>query len=158
MKFSRFGGVLMDIIDIHFGKGLLEIHRRMERMMDDLFSRARPFIEFQGMQWVPATDVFETSDGIIILSEIAGVAKEDIDVSLEGDLVKISGVRKNPISQPKRMHQMELEFGPFERLIRIPIAIDLDRIQATYHDGLLKVFLPKKKVAIIDKVEIVSDL
>jgi HSP20 family protein len=149
----------MEIIEIHFGKGLLDIHRQMERIMDDIFSRTRPlFIESEMRKWGPPTDVFETTEGVIILSEIPGVDREDIDIYLEGDLIKISGVRRNPISQPKRMHQMEIEFGHFERYVRIPIPIDLDGIQATYKDGLLKVFLPKKIVKRIEKVEVIKDI
>ncbi len=138
----------MEIIEIHFGKGLTEIQRNMERMMDDLFGRARPFLGPEGRQWVPAMDVYETSEGIFIISEIAGVAKEDIHLTLDGNLLSVSGVRKNPVLEPKiRMHQMELEFGRFERLIQIPVSIDLDGIQATYNDGILKIFLPRKRVA-----------
>ncbi len=138
----------MDIIEIHFGKGLMEIQKGMERMMDDLFGRSRPFVGTGGHQLVPATDVYETSQGIFVISAISGVDKEDIRVILDGNLLSLSGIRKNLVLEPKtRIHQMELEFGRFERLIRIPIAIDPDEIQATFKDGILKVFLPKKRVA-----------
>jgi HSP20 family protein len=138
----------MDIIEIQFGKGLMEIQRGMERMIDDFFGRSRPFVGTEGRRLVPATDVYETSQGIIVISEISGVNREDIRVNLDGSLLSLSGIRKNPVSEPKtRIHQMELEFGRFERLIRIPISIDPDGIQATYKDGIVKIFLPKKRIA-----------
>jgi HSP20 family protein len=106
--------------------------------------------------WLPKTDVYETENELVVRAEIAGVARESLNVSLSGDhrTLSIRGIRsENHIDDRKkiRYYQLEVYFGSFERDIPLPrdIAIDADRVTATYREGFLVVTIPK-----LPKVEI----
>ena len=91
-------------------------------------------------------DVFETESAIIVRIEIPGVRGEDLRVNVDGTFLRISGVRKVPAHlSVKRLLQMEIAFGPFERDVRIGIAFDRDQVSARLEDGFLSVTLPKVK-------------
>ena len=90
-------------------------------------------------------DVFETDEAVVVRLELAGVRGEDVKVQVDGELLKVSGVRRVP-SEPRagRLHRMEIAFGPFHRDVRISIPFDRERVGAHLEDGLLTVTLPKR--------------
>lgn len=95
--------------------------------------------------WTPSTDILETEDAVVILMDLAGLAKEAIKIVREGDLLQISGVRaRKQVPGVKRFHRMEIDYGPFQKLFRVPPDLDLDTIKAEHKDGLLEILLPKK--------------
>jgi HSP20 family protein len=99
----------------------------------------------RGDRWQPDVDVFETDTGVVVLVEIAGIRSEDLRVTVDGEVLRISGVRRVP-ERPdvKRLLQMEIAAGPFERRLRIPIAFDRDQVSAHLSDGFLTVTLPRR--------------
>jgi HSP20 family protein len=99
----------------------------------------------RGDRWQPDVDVFETETGVVVLVEIAGIRSEDLRVTVDGEVLRISGVRRVPErSDLKRLLQMEIAAGPFERRLRIPIAFDRDAVSAHLSDGFLTVTLPRR--------------
>lgn len=99
-----------------------------------------------GSTWTPNTDIVETEDQVLILMELAGVAKEVVQVSCQDDLLRISGVRaRSQIPQAKRFHRMEIEYGPFEKFFRVPRDLKIEEVKAEYKNGFLEVSLPKKR-------------
>jgi len=81
-----------------------------------------------------------------VRAEIPGVCGEDIRVNVDGSLLRISGVRRVPQNPDiRRLHQMEIAFGPFEREVRISIPFETDRVSAHLEDGFLSVTLPKHR-------------
>lgn len=110
---------------------------------------AELFSEFgdrlRGDRWQPDVDVFETDANIVVRAEIAGVRSQDLSVSVDGQVLRIRGVRPAPEGPDvMRLHQMEIASGPFERRVRIPMPIDRDRVSAHVGDGFLTVTLPKR--------------
>jgi HSP20 family protein len=109
--------------------------------------------------WTPNTDILETEDDVIILMDLAGVGKEDFGVTFEDSLLKVSGLR--PKKQPPgliRFHRMEIDYGPFEKLFRVPDdLVDAEKIQAVHRNGFLELILPKKKVREPTKIVIVHE-
>ena len=76
---------------------------------------------------------------------MAGVLAEDLRVNVDGEVVKIKGVRKMPFVEGlRRQHQMGIAFGPFETAVRIGIPFDRSRVSAHLENGLLEVRLPKR--------------
>ena len=113
-----------------------------------------PFAEFygefsdrlRGDRWQPDTDVFETDDAIVVRLEVAGVTREDVRVGVEGKVLRISGSRNAPEpSDARRLHQVEIVSGPFERRVEIAIPFDRHAVSAHLADGFLTVTLPKLK-------------
>lgn len=109
--------------------------------------------------WTPHTDILETEDDVIIVMDVAGVSKEDCRVTFEDDLLKVSGMRAR--RQPPgliRYHRMEVEYGPFEKLFRVPMdLVDPGRIQAVHRNGFLELTLPKRKPRGPTRIEIVHE-
>lgn len=96
-------------------------------------------------RWQPAADVFETATAIVVRLELAGVASGDVQVTVDGDVLRIRGVRKPRVDRDaQRLHQMEIASGPFERAIRIGVPFDRERVSAALEEGLLRVELPKR--------------
>jgi HSP20 family protein len=92
--------------------------------------------------WRPPTDVFETEDKIVVRVEIAGMHESDFSVNFDQGILQITGLR--PEAPEKRaFHQMEIHFGEFLTEVEILIPIDLEKIDAVYQDGFLRVGLPK---------------
>lgn len=98
--------------------------------------------------WSPPTDVFETQDVIMVRVEIAGMQGENLSVSLDKGSLTISGIRQEQ-TEKRAFHQMEIRFGEFETRVEITIPIDLEKVEAFYADGFLRVILPKAVPRII---------
>jgi HSP20 family protein len=96
----------------------------------------------RGHIWRPPTDVFETEEKIVVRVEIAGMQEGDFSVNFDQHFLSIHGTRTET-TERRAFHQMEISFGEFNVDIEIPIPIDIQNIQAEYHDGFLRVFLPK---------------
>ncbi len=100
----------------------------------------------RGDSWQPDVDVFETETALVVRAEIAGVRSEDLNVRVEGQILRIAGIRRAPDgSHVRRLHQMEIASGPFERRLRIPIPFDRNGVTAHVADGFLTVTLPKSE-------------
>lgn len=124
--------------------------------------RTDPFAELygdlaerlHGDRWQPDVDVIETEQGVVVRAEIAGIRSDDLRVTVDGQVLRISGVRRAPEpSDVVRLHQMEIASGPFERRVRIPVAFDRDRVSAHLADGFLTVTLPRR-VSVRQRVEV----
>ncbi|GDY22030.1 hypothetical protein LBMAG56_33770 [Verrucomicrobiota bacterium] len=93
--------------------------------------------------WVPNTDVYVTDAGVVVHVEIAGVHKEDMQLVMEGDLLKISGHRQDANRPAKcKFQMMEINYGPFETVIELPPGYDLSQARASYQNGFLRIEVP----------------
>lgn len=100
---------------------------------------------FRGDRWQPATDVIETEKALIMRVELAGARIDELRVTVDGDVVRVSGARTPPgISDVQRLHQMEIAFGRFERVLRVNLPFDREAVSAHLEDGFLTVTLPKQ--------------
>ena len=94
--------------------------------------------------WLPAVDMHETKDDLVLSVEVPGVSEKDVKVSINGDLLSIRGERRVDDEAKDRQYlHVERMYGQFERLIQLPMAVQADKVKATYRDGLLQVTLPK---------------
>ena len=99
----------------------------------------------RGDRWLPDVDVFESSSSVVVRVELAGVRSEDLRVTVDGGTLRVSGVRRViDRSDVKRLHQMEIATGPFERRVQIPVPIDREAVSANLADGFLTVVLPRR--------------
>jgi len=90
-----------------------------------------------------AVDVYQTENELVIQSAIAGVKSEDLDISLEGDVITISGERKKPFEEKEDYFSQECYWGKFSRQIILPVEVDPNRIEASLKDGILTIRAPK---------------
>ncbi|MCW8879406.1 MAG: Hsp20/alpha crystallin family protein [Kangiellaceae bacterium] len=94
------------------------------------------------VDWKPRVDISENDAQFIIKAELAGVPKEDIKVSLDNNVLTISGERKSEV-EDKKHHRIERFYGSFSRSFSLPENIDESSIQAENKDGILTLTLPK---------------
>src|SRR5262245_47276897 len=86
-----------------------------------------------GAYWVPNTDVYVTADGLVIKVELAGMRKEDLELTVEGSRLKITGQRPDGCRAQKcTFLVMEIDYGPFESVIELPPGYDLSQARAVY--------------------------
>ena len=91
-----------------------------------------------GRLWCPAADVYRSKDGWIVKVDLAGVKPGDVEVKIDGDLLRISGSRRDGTCGEGVSHyQLEITYSRFEKMIRFPRAIDHASIERDYRDGLL---------------------
>lgn len=124
--------------------GVDNIHVEMLGMLRESMPGQRWVSTRQHKIWRPPTDVYETDDCIVVKVEIAGMEGEDFSISLDSNRLVIGGTRRDP-SAKLGYQQMEILYGQFETDVYLARAIDEDRIEATYQNGFLSVFLPKAK-------------
>jgi len=91
-----------------------------------------------GRLWNPAADVYRTRDGWVVKVDLAGVKSEDVEITLDGALLRISGLRRDSFCGEGVSHyQLEITYSRFEKIIQFPCSIEQATIERDYRDGLL---------------------
>ena len=124
-------------------KDLLEIQEEINRLFDTSLAKW-PFTKKKGE--IPAVDVYEDKDNIVVEADIPGVDPKDIEINLENDTLTLRGKKEEKKEEKKGDYYcMERFYGEFHRSIQIPSKVDTSKIKATYKKGVLKNALPKKE-------------
>ncbi|MBW1992589.1 MAG: Hsp20/alpha crystallin family protein [Deltaproteobacteria bacterium] len=122
------------------------LRREIDRLWEDFFGPTRRAFEPLVEAWVPAIDVSESGDKVTIKAEIPGIEAKDIEISMAGDTLTIKGEKKAEKEEKgESFHLVERSYGAFSRSIRLPAAVDADKIEATYKNGVLTITCPKKE-------------
>jgi HSP20 family protein len=88
--------------------------------------------------WYPAADVYRMRDGWVVKVELAGVAPDELELSIAGDTLRVVGCRRDEVlSESVSCHQLEITYSRFEKTIRFPCPIEGASIERHYKDGLL---------------------
>jgi HSP20 family protein len=143
------------------GRGLLgrdpflDLHREVNRLFDDSFRTMRDSGGESGGGFMlsPKVDVCPTDDGWEITAELPGVDQEDIDLRLEGDMLTISGEKRDERKDDKSRF-VERSYGSFTRSFQLPFTPDADKVTADCDRGVLTIKLPK--AAELDKSRRIS--
>lgn len=147
----------MDYIKIRFGNDLERFSSTFEKAIEDIF-RPRPvspMFTSSERTWSPQMDIYETVDEIIILAEIAGVSKENLEVEINRKAVRIHGTRRPVHHLTNSTYRLaEIQYGKFERILYLPTAIDTETVIASFLNGLLHIHLDKIPVDVLHKIPI----
>ena len=93
--------------------------------------------------WIPNTDVYIMDGGLVIKVELAGMRREDLELTIEGNRLRISGQRPDGCRSPKcKFLVMEINYGAFESVIELPAGYDLSQAKAAYQNGFLRIDVP----------------
>lgn len=121
-----------------------DLHWEMEKMFHSLFNPKHPFNILADSHWKPLTDVYETEGDIFIKVELPGLEKKDVSITVDGKQLIISGSRTYPKQASGIIyHQMEINYGDFERTILLPEAYEAHLISAELKDGFLCIRIRK---------------
>lgn len=105
--------------------------------------------------FAPVVDIYEEKDALVVSAELPGVKREDIEISIDGDVLTLKGDRAfQKEESEKRYHRVERSYGAFARHFKLPASVDAEKVEASLADGVLKVRLPKKDVAKSRKIEV----
>jgi len=121
------------------------IANEMESLFYHLFSPKHPVKSVSRQHWSPLADVYETADRLIVRLEIAGVKREDLGIALEDSRLIIRGVRhESTRANITSFHQMEINYGYFERVFHLRPGVRQQDISAHFEDGFLTISIEKQ--------------
>lgn len=138
------------------GRGVSNLTDRIQQMVNETLGGLDwQYRDSAAASWVPAVDVFEEAENIRITAEIPGVQPENIAISLEGNLLTISGTKQQEAEEKtERVHRYERVYGAFERAFTLPASVEPKDIKARYDHGVLTVTLPKSEKAKPRQIEV----
>jgi HSP20 family protein len=127
----------------------LEELARIQDRINSLFEQALLTSEYEDREgglpgtWAPSVDVLETEDGYLVLAELPGVRRDDIQLQVRDRRLELSG-RRQPLGENRNFLRMERSYGPFRRTFDLGAPVDVDGISAAFEQGVLRVLIPKR--------------
>ena len=148
----------MELIKIRFGEETDAIETAVDKNLTDLYRSAHLLFSCSDCLWLPSMDMIESPKEIVVISEIAGLEKEDLEVEITRRAVKVSGRRRPPFSAGSATYRLaEINYGHFERVLYLPEEVDANNISACYSNGLLTIRLAKQPAQERHRVPIAED-
>ena len=134
------------------------VRRPARDLLDRFFEDFELPIRFgEETEFTPAFDVSETEKELIVRAEVPGMDKKDININLSEGLLTITGEKKHDKKEEnENYHCFERRYGKFSRTVRLPSALDTEKVDAVYKDGVLTITLPKSETVKPKKIEIKS--
>ena len=128
------------------------VRDRFGRLFEDAFNdMLRPYgADPEGVSnrtWIPRVDIRESAEGLTLLMDLPGLGKEDVAITLENNVLTVSGERKFEADEKanETYHRLERQYGAFTRSFTLGPTVRTDKVEATFQDGVLTVQLPKQE-------------
>ncbi len=130
-------------------------NRFFEDALGDLFTPVVRGEEVSNRNWLPAVDVAETPDALTLYAELPGLSREDVDITLENNVLTVRGERKfEKDVKEENFHRIERAYGTFARSFTLPNNVKGEAVEASFKDGVLTVRIPKAEEAKSRKIAI----
>lgn len=127
-------------------RDLMEFNERLNRLRGMRSPEMGESGELTAGEWMPACDVLETGDAIVVRAEMPGIKENDIDIRLEGNTLAIRGHREfQKEDEQRNYHRIERSYGSFARSFTLPSGVDAEKISANYENGVLEITVPKRE-------------
>ena len=124
-----------------------DLQQQLNRFLEP-FGRVAPDEDRTAGTWVPAVDVAETQEKILVRAEVPGMTQGDIQIEFENGTLTLKGERKlDKTVEGLTYHRVERTYGAFNRSFTLPRTVDPEKISASYRDGVLEIEIPKKEEA-----------
>lgn len=105
--------------------------------------------------WAPSVDIYENKDQIVLEAELPGMKQEDFDLSIENNVITLRGERKfEKTEETDNYHRVERSYGSFTRSFTLPQTVSAEGASAEYHNGVLRVTLPKREETKARRIEV----
>jgi HSP20 family protein len=145
----------MDYIKIRFVENPGGIESEFHRTVEEMLRAAQQRFTLSQQRWRPQIDIYETREEIVVLAEIAGVPKEEINLEIGPRSVKISGSREGGPREDDASYRLaEIPCGYFQRELTLPVPIHMETARAVCRDGILEIRLAKRPLDRIQKISI----
>jgi HSP20 family protein len=118
-------------------RDMTQVQNQFNRLVDQVWGGRQE-------SWLPAVDVFDTKEAVVLKAELAGMDPDDIQIEVEDNVLTIKGERKfEEKVDEERFYRVERRFGSFQRDLALPQGVRPEDIAAAYEDGVLTVTVPK---------------
>lgn len=125
------------------------------RVMQSFFGGSAGDENLSNRGWTPAVDIRETEEAYEVTAELPGMKKDDVEITLENNLLRLSGERNfEKDTSKENYHRMERVYGSFSRAFSLPQRVDSENVTAAFTDGILTVTIPKADEAKPRKIDI----
>ena len=126
------------------------------RMIDSVFGEnVLPSEDVSNRAWMPAVNIRETDGAFFVEAELPGLSKDDIEITLENNLLKLSGERRfEKDTTEESYHRVERSYGSFLRTFSLPSRVNSEDVKASFQDGVLVIEVPKAAEARPRKIDI----
>ena len=133
------------------GREVDTLQSEVNRIFDTFFGAN----ETRSRRWVPAMDLVETDDHLVLRADLPGLKREDVEIELKDGVLTVSGERKaEQQDRSEGFYRVERAFGSFSRSLSLPKGTDAGRVTAEFEDGVLEVRIPKPEETKPVRVEI----
>ncbi len=144
----------MSIINWDPFNEIREIQNAVNKLFDESLFKRKGTKRELGF-WEPVVDIVETKDNYKVRAEMPGIPKDDIEISVSGDVLTIKGEKKQEKEEKdSNFYKRERVYGMFQRQLVLPQDIEADKIKANYKDGVLEVTIPKGEAAKPKKIKV----
>ena len=127
------------------------------RLFDDRFDRLieRAFGRERNTPWMPAMDVYETEDKLVVTVELPGLSAEDVEVQVEDSTLTVNGKREfSSEVNEEHYHRIERRYGSFSRAVTLPPQVDPGKVDARFDAGVLTVEVAKAEKVKPKKIQV----
>ncbi|MEZ5078093.1 MAG: Hsp20/alpha crystallin family protein [Solirubrobacterales bacterium] len=140
------------------GREIDTLQGDVNRLFDSFFGRREGGQGGQPRRWVPAMDLVETEDDLVLRADLPGVDRDEISVEVKDGVLTVSGERRaQHEDKSEGYHRVERSYGRFARSLELPKGIDPEGVDASYEDGVLEVRVPKPTERQPTKVEVKAE-
>jgi HSP20 family protein len=132
--------------------------RELAREMEEAFGRFFPAWSGEERGWMPAVDMVDEKDEIVVKADLPGLDQKDVEVTVQDGTLTIRGERKEEKEEKKEgYYYAERSYGAFVRSLPLPRGVEADKVKATFKKGVLEVHLPKAKEAKGKTIEVKAE-
>ncbi len=112
-------------------------------------------VPMEGNSFMPLADIKETEEAVIVTMDLPGVDKQDVDISISDDELRVKAEKKEETEvSEKDYHKRERTYKRFERMVKLPVAVKIEEAKAKLESGVLEVTLPKEVVTSKKRISI----
>lgn len=145
----------MTLVKYNPNRNLFSLRTNMDQLFDEFFGLNKGSWPESTLNVVPAINLEETEETYKISAELPGMNKKDINIQLENNVLSISGEKKaESETKDRNFHRVERSYGKFHRAFELPGAVNRDKIEAAYENGVLHITVPKAEEAKPKQIEI----
>jgi len=131
------------------------LSRLFEHAFGDVYTGTEESEDVASRSWMPAVDIAESDDALTLFAELPGLTKDDVEITLEDNVLAIKGERTFDREQTKESyHRIERAYGAFHRSFHLPSNVRPDKVEARFEHGVLRIDIPKQEEAKPRKIEI----
>jgi HSP20 family protein len=146
----------MNVRRFNSGLPVGQLRREMDRLFEDFFGPGgtAPRFGLPSARVFPALNVWEEGDNLVAEAELPGLKPEDVDISVVGNELTVKGRRGGQEVEGATYHRRERGVGEFSRVVRLPVEVDGDRVQASLQNGVLRIMLPRSEASKPRKIHV----